>query len=320
MMPMILKCRPLGSTGIEVSEISFGAGPVSALMTGNERDLQRMTIQRAIESGVNWFDTAPGYGNGQSETNLGAALRELGAADKVHVATKVRLRAEQLSDLKESVKISVTASLKRLGLPRVTLIQLHNSVTQNRGDQPTSITPRDVLDRNGVLQAFEELRSEGLVAHFGLTGLGDDGALREVTGSGPWAAIQACTSLVAPRRKGDLISFCVQRGIGVIAIRVMAGGALAGQPPSAHTHTTKFFPLDIYRGDQQKAAKLAALLPMNTSLREAAIRYVLSDPDVSMALIGFASPEQIDEAIRFARAGPPDAGLLSILTTEARRP
>ena len=62
-------------------------------MTSTERTLQRKTIQRALDVGMNWFDTAATYGNGQSETNLGAALRELGAADTVHVATKVRLMA-----------------------------------------------------------------------------------------------------------------------------------------------------------------------------------------------------------------------------------
>ncbi len=320
MTPLKLKCRSLGSTGIQVSEISFGAGPVSALMTGHERELQRRTIHRALEAGVNWFDTAPGYGDGQSEMNLGATLRELNAADEANVATKVRLGAEQLSNIKDSVKSSVAASLKRLGLPRVTLIQLHNSITQSRGDQPTSITPRDVLDQNGVLQAFEELRSEGLVAHFGITGLGDDSALREVIGCGPWTAIQACTSLVAPRCEGDLISMCVQMGMGVIAIRVFAGGALAGQPASAHTRITKFFPLDIYRGDQQKAANFASLLPMNTSLKEAAIRSVLSDRDISTALVGFADPDQIDEAVRFAQAGPLEATLLANLTGETITP
>jgi aryl-alcohol dehydrogenase-like predicted oxidoreductase len=320
MMPLKLKRRPLGATGITVSEISFGAGPVSGLMTGNERELQRKTVQRALEAGVNWFDTAAGYGEGRSETNLGAVLRELGASEAVHLATKVRLAADQLNDIKSAVRTSVAASLKRLGVPRVTLLQLHNSITPCRGDQATSITPRDVLGENGVLEAFHALRSDGLVAQFGLTGLGDDRALREVIGAGSWSAIQACVSLVAPRREGDLISFCAQSGMGVIGIRALAGGALAGQAASAHTHTTKFFPLDIYRGDQQKAARLEMLLPSNISLKEAALRYVLGDPDISTALVGFANPEQIDEAADFAQAGPLEDALRSTLTAEAGAP
>src|SRR5262245_22752385 len=149
----VLNYRPLGSTGIQISELSFGAGPVAALMTGRKSELQRMTIQRALDIGINWFDTAATYGDGRSETNLGAVLCELGATERVHTATKVRLMPEHLSDIKANVQASVIASLKRLGLARLTLIQLHNSITANRGDQPTSIAPRDVLGKGGVLEA-----------------------------------------------------------------------------------------------------------------------------------------------------------------------
>src|SRR6187200_300324 len=101
MTPPPLHRRPLGATGIGISEISFGCGPVSALMTGEARDVQRQTMQRALEAGMNWFDTAAGYGDGRSETNLGKALAEMGAAGSVHVATKVRLAAEHLGNIKE---------------------------------------------------------------------------------------------------------------------------------------------------------------------------------------------------------------------------
>src|SRR5436190_2000065 len=77
-VPM-LNTRPLGSTGLRISEISFGAGPVAALMTGNDREQQRKTIQHGIEAGINWFDTATTYGNGQSEINLRATCSEKAA-------------------------------------------------------------------------------------------------------------------------------------------------------------------------------------------------------------------------------------------------
>jgi aryl-alcohol dehydrogenase-like predicted oxidoreductase len=86
-----MQYRPLGTTGIEVSAVSFGAGPISTLMTGDDSARQRAVIKRAVEAGVNWFDTATTYGDGQSESNLGRVLEELGAASHVHVATKVRL-------------------------------------------------------------------------------------------------------------------------------------------------------------------------------------------------------------------------------------
>ncbi|PYI85909.1 MAG: hypothetical protein DME26_09965 [Verrucomicrobia bacterium] len=314
-----LKYRPLGATGLQISEISFGAGPIAALMTGGALELQRKTIQRALEVGINWFDTAAAYGNGQSETNLGAALKELGAANQVHVATKVRLTPEHLSNVKESVLASVAASLHRLGLARITLLQLHNSITRNRGDEPTSVTPRDVLGQDGVLSAFEKLKADGRVEFFGLTGLGHEPSLREVIVSGPWATIQIPFNVLGPRRhEADLIAACSQRGLPVLAIRVLAGGALAGQPPSQHTLTTKFFPLALYQADQEKAERLARLLPSGMSVKEAAIRYVLSDADITTALIGFAGPEQIDEAVRFAAAGPFNEDLASALNRAAR--
>ena len=88
--------RPLGNTGIKVSAIAFGAGPVPALMTDTTEDAQVDTIRRAIAGGINWFDTAATYGNGTSELNLGKTLRELGEPEGIHIATKVRLTPDQL--------------------------------------------------------------------------------------------------------------------------------------------------------------------------------------------------------------------------------
>jgi aryl-alcohol dehydrogenase-like predicted oxidoreductase len=72
--------RRLGSTGIQVSALAFGAGPVSSLMTGSDVDAQLTVVRRALDAGVNWFDTAASYGLGQSEQSLGTALRRLDAA------------------------------------------------------------------------------------------------------------------------------------------------------------------------------------------------------------------------------------------------
>ena len=88
--------RKLGRTGLKVSAVAFGAGPVSGLMTGTDFAAQLATVHRALAAGINWFDTAPGYGNGASETNLGRVLAELDATTSVHVATKVRVPPEAL--------------------------------------------------------------------------------------------------------------------------------------------------------------------------------------------------------------------------------
>src|SRR4051794_35235710 len=101
-----MEYRPLGTTGLRISALSFGAGPVPALLTRpGQEDRQRQTIQQALDAGVNWFDTAATYGAGQSEAALGAALHTLGAAGQVHLATKVRLLPEHLEDIPTALRL-----------------------------------------------------------------------------------------------------------------------------------------------------------------------------------------------------------------------
>src|ERR1051325_999017 len=106
-----MQYRPLGRTGIEISVLSFGAGPISTLMVGEDRARQRQVIARALDAGMNWFDTAATYGAGESERSVGRVLRELDATSGVHVATKVRLTGDDLDDLRSAIRRSVTASL-----------------------------------------------------------------------------------------------------------------------------------------------------------------------------------------------------------------
>jgi aryl-alcohol dehydrogenase-like predicted oxidoreductase len=311
-----MQYRTLGRTGIRVSVLAFGAGPVSGLMTGTDPDAQLAVVRRALDAGINWFDTAPGYGRGASETNLGRALRALGRSASVHIATKVRLAADQLGSIGEAVRRSVEESLSRLGVSSVALLQLHNGITARRGDEPTSIMPADVLGRGGVLEAFAGLRADGLVRHVGLTGTGQPAALREVVRSGAFDAVQVPYHLLNPSAGralpagfpetdfGNIIADCAAERMGVLAIRVYAAGALLGQAPSAHTHRTPFFPLALYERDRRRARRAAALVGGEAALKEAALRFVLSHPSIHAAIVGFGSPDHVDEAAAFADAGP----------------
>jgi aryl-alcohol dehydrogenase-like predicted oxidoreductase len=299
-----------------ISSVAFGAGPVSGLMTTADAAAQRAAVERALARGINWFDTAAGYGAGQSEAALGAALQEVDCSAAVHVATKVRLGAEDLSHIKEAVKRSVAQSLQRLRRERVTLLQLHNSVTTRRGEQPTSITPEDVLGHGGVWAAFEELHRDGVVEHFGLTGLGHRAELMEVIHGAPWLTIQINEHALIRRQENGFLSACAELGLAVLAIRVFAGGALSGQPASAHTLKTPFFPLHIYERDAANARRLASLLPPELSLPELAVRHVLGNPHITSAIIGFAHPDQIDEIARWAARGPLSANLRALLNRQ----
>jgi aryl-alcohol dehydrogenase-like predicted oxidoreductase len=315
----------LGKTQLSVSRIALGAGPIPATMIQEDFTAQLELIRAALDAGINWIDTAAGYGDGRSEASIGAALESLGRTAEVHVATKVRLTEADLSDVTSSVRASLEASLKRLRLNHVTLLQLHNSITIERGDEPTSITPRDVLGQRGVLSAFEALRQAGLVRHFGLTGIGHPESLRTVVRSGAFDTIQIPYNVLNPSagmpmperfrevNYGNVIETCADQSMGVFAIRVYAGGALLGQAPSAHTLKTRFFPLDLYERDSEQARRLEELLPAKIGIKEAAVRYVLSHPAVNSAIVGFSEPAHVREAVDFLKAGPLPSEVLDVV-------
>ncbi|HEX7548964.1 MAG TPA: aldo/keto reductase [Candidatus Methylomirabilis sp.] len=320
-----MEYRTLGRTGIRVSAIAFGAGPVSGWMDDLSPDAQCAVIQRALDLGINWLDTAAGYGNGQSEAGLGRAFAHLGLPDGVYVATKVRYPEGRLGDIREYTRESVEASLGRLGMRRVTLLQLHNLITMRRGDKPTSITPEEVLRKGGVLEVFRELQAEGLIWHLGLTGIGRPAALRVVVESGGFDTIQVPYNLLNPSaghqmsesftdtNYGNIMTDCAAQCMGVFAIRVFAGGALLGAPPSAHTLKTPFFPLALYERDARRAGALAALLSAGLSMQAAALRFALAHPHVTSALAGFRTPAEVDQAVSALFSPPLPDGLLAAI-------
>lgn len=306
--------RMLGKTGIEVSAIAFGAGPVPALLTGEDRRRQIDVVAAAIDAGVNWFDTAPTYGNGASERSLGAALAELGATD-VYVASKVRVDSQTGDDLREYALATVRNSLQRLRVPRLAVLQLHNAITARDGDMASSISASRVLSPGGILDAFETVRREGLCSHLGLTGIGAPAALGEVLASGRFITAQIPFSIVQPsagyavRGPGiddydEVFADCRRYGVAALAIRVFAGGAVTGQPPSEHTKRTPYFPLAAFDGDRRRAERVAAALPPGLPIVEAAARFAAHHPAVATAIVGMASVAQVRDMVRCVGAGP----------------
>lgn len=302
--------RTLGRTGLSVSRIAFGCGPISNLMTGEDRVQQQAVLAHAIERGVNWIDTAATYGGGRSEESIGEALRELDAHDRVHLATKVRLMPDELDAIPSAVRRSVEGSLERLRVEQVTLLQLHNAITAEQGQEATSVTPRDVL--GDVLRSFRDLQQEGLIKHIGLTAVGQADALREVADSGEFDTIQVPYNIMNPSAGmhvpdeyaeadyGNIIGLAQQHDMGVFAIRIFAAGAVLGAEPAIHTLNSPFFPLDLYRRDEQRAAMLRECLDKDRFLGELAVRYSLQHEGVTSALIGFGDPAHVDEALKAA--------------------
>jgi aryl-alcohol dehydrogenase-like predicted oxidoreductase len=108
---------------------------------------------------------------------------------------------------------------------------------------------------------------------------------------------------------GNIMADCAEMRMGVFAIRVLAGGALAGQAPSPHTKKTPFFPLELFERDSARAAALRERLGPGRRLEQEAIRFAVGHRHVTAAIIGFGDPRQVDDAVAALEAGPnrPDA-------------
>ena len=319
---MRVRYRNLGRTGLSVSEIGFGCGTTADLMIHGTPEERRAAVARALEFGINYFDTAPVYGDGASETNLGAALRELGAQPLV--ATKVALAASDFDDIQSAVIRSVEASLKRLDLEALPLIQLHNRVGQARAAKSAFgtgalLTADDVLGPHGVVEGFRALRERGLVRYFGCSAYGGDVAvIRRLIASDMFDAIIVSYSLLNTTAwqeqnlkthvadYGKVGAKAAAAGMGTIALRVLEGGILAGDTPQ--TPTARPSP-DHVAMQEQARLLCTRLAPSDPSLSEIAIRFALGNEEISTVLIGFSEIRQIEEAVRFSSAGPLSAEL-----------
>src|ERR1700752_4301435 len=228
-----MELRVFGRTGMKLSVLGFGCGAVGGLMVrGNAADQER-TVARAIDSGVNYFDTAVQYGDGESEKNLGRVLQKLKPAN-VSVGSKVRLPPSEFSRIANAVVTSLEGSLARLRLDRVDIFHLHNAITETGGEMALSV--RQVLD--DVVPAFERLRQQGKTRFLGITAVGDTAALHQVIDARAFDSAQVVYNMLNPSAAEDLpANYPAQdygrlfdhtraAGTGVVAIRGLAGGGL----------------------------------------------------------------------------------------------
>ena len=308
-----MKYRDFGSTGLKISVIVFGAGAVGGLVFRPERSTRLEAVRRALDLGINWIDTAPSYGDGQSEENLGWILNELDADP--YLSTKVRVGPEHVGDIPGEIQRSMEVSLGRLQRERVDLIQLHTAVTGARGDFRGSIALGDVLGDGGVVDGFERLREQGLARHFGFTAFGDTDYLRRMITSGRFQSMQAYYNLLNPSAGRavpagfaahdyrDLIGLAAANGVGVLNIRVLAAGAIVGQAPPGPA--AGLSPGSGADEDLRRGARLRdALESEQGTIAQAAIRFGLMNPSVSGVLVGFSEVGHVDEAVAAVDLGP----------------
>jgi aryl-alcohol dehydrogenase-like predicted oxidoreductase len=314
-----MKYRMLGKTGLRISEIGFGCGNIGGLMVRAPLVERLAAVKLALELGINYFDTAAAYGNGQSEKNLGEVLASI--PQKVTVATKFAVTGKDLGDIPGTVRKSLENSLKSLRRNSVDILQLHTPLAVEDGNSSRNIGLRSVLGPGGVADILDQLRSEGLVRFIGLTGLGETAALHQIIESQRFDLVQAYYNLINPsaafavppafssQNFTGLIKQAGQNRMGVAAIRVLAGGALGGEAARTGYASPSVGGALVsgseYEADRKRAEKLAFLVKADVAtLSQAAIRFILGEPHVSIVLVGFSDLAQIEEAANCSDLGP----------------
>ena len=316
--------RPLGRTGLRVSALGFGCGDVGGLIVRGTPAERERAVARAVELGINYFDTAAAYGNGRSEEHLGQVLRQLKPA--VYVGTKFRLEPSDLTDVPGAVARCLEASLRRLGRERVDLFQLHNRIVDTPDER--ALTASTVLD--DVVAALQRLRDQGKIGFFGVTALGETGALHRVLQAGALDTAQVCYNLLNPsagvavpegfpaqdfRR---MLGPARDHGVGVIVIRVLAAGALSGQLERHALAMPSVEPIASgpdYASDVARARQLEGIVRGGHagSLVEAALRFPLASDAVSTVLLGYSTLEHLEHAAAAVGRGPLPAAALDQL-------
>ncbi|MCP5084297.1 MAG: aldo/keto reductase [Alphaproteobacteria bacterium] len=309
-----METRILGRTGLQVSLLTFGCGAVGGLMPKGEPADQRRAVELALELGVNFFDTAPLYGNGRSETNLGRILADL--RPDIVLGTKVRIAPDQKKNVSRAVTASIEDSLQRLQQDHVDILQLHNPIAENPGDG--DLSPEQVLQ--DVVPALERIKRDGKTRFIGMTAIGETAALHKLVDAKAFDTGQIVYNMLNPSAGGPigrgfpgqdyagLLAKAKAAGMGSIVIRSVAGGALSGREERHPLGMPVVAPIGSgadYAADVARACELVPAMYNSdcASLVEMAIRYVGSHPDVSTLQVGIATAGQFQKAAEAINKG-----------------
>jgi len=321
--------REVAGTGIRVSEIGFGSGGNAGLMVRGTFEQQRDAIERALELGINYFDEAPDYGRGVSETNLGRVLRNLGV--RPYITTKIEVRGENLNDIAGHVTRSLDESLKRLGVDYVDFLQIHNSPVMDRpelsGRTYTRLWIENYLQPGGALEGLLSAQRSGKTRFIGFITRGNDApAAQRLIDTGVFSLINVSVNLHNPSAAikpdgmrvdhdyGGILSYAANHGVGAAIYSPLAGGVLTdGAIAGAPVHPLARGPRSPETGEiaLRQARSLSFLSKTLDSsahqehnLTEAAIRFNLSLPGVTTVLGGFSDRKQVEEIAACSGKGP----------------
>lgn len=268
-----LPYRTLGKTGVQVCSLALGGVIGMQLPPSADHDPAALA-EAALDLGITYFDTAPSYNNGQSETNYGQVLAR--RRKEVFLATKTGDRTH------DGTMRSIEQSLKRLRTDRVDLVQIHG------------VTANDDLNAwerpDGVLAALRKLREQKVTRFIGLTGHDTAVKLREAVERYDFDTLLTTLNPVSRRQpfREELLPAALRKQMGVIAMKVMGGGngCLVSGNPSKEL-------LRPYHDQTDRQVAPARL-----------IRYTLSLP-ISVAVIGVANVDQLKANIAAVRAATP---------------
>ena len=319
-----MRYREMGATGVRVSEIGFGSGDNAGLLVKGEPKEQIRAIERALELGVNYFDTSPDYGKGVAETNIGKAMREIGF--RPVIATKVEVMPDELDHIADAVVESVDDSLRRLQADWVDVLQIHNPPSR----QTDTTVPGwlhlgldDYLGPGGALEGMERVRRAGKARFFGFANedANAEAALTLLeTGEfhmlnvwydllNPTAGLPTPDGLDVQHDYGQFLRRARELGVGAAAIRPLAGGSLTdhavgggGRHALAGGGLSR--KADMYQAMVERARPFAFLSRPGQTLSQAAYRFILQDDAVTTVLGGFSEMAHLEEAAGCSGAPP----------------
>lgn len=302
-----METRKLGNSDLEITPIGFGAWAIGggdwAFGWGPQDDAESIkTIEHAVDSGMNWIDTAAVYGLGRSEKVVAKALKNLGSSRRPYVFTKCSLiwneNREVSHSLKsDSIRREVDDSLTRLETDVIDLYQIH---------WPRFAADAPDTDIEEGWQTLIDLREEGKVRNIGVSNF-DVSQLERIGAIEKPASLQPPYSAIRRDVEKEILPYCEENNIGVIVYSPMQSGLLTGKMTRERVAA---FPADDWRSRNAefqepklsrnlRIAELFGRIGKQHDLTagEVAIAWTLRLPAVTGAIVGARNPEQIDGII-----------------------
>ena len=313
-----MKISRFGRTEFKISQLTFGGGWVGGILIDPDKEIMHKALSLASEKGINWIDTAESYSEGKSEKNIGDLL-PLFSNDKFQISTKARLDPNSSESIVSQIDRKIDASLGRLQRNFVELYQLHNRI-QNISDK-NNFSVKDILKKGGVADAMEKFKSDGRIKSIGITALGDIDAINEVVLSDCFDVAQIYYNLLNPSASfsspgkwndhnfSNLINNCKSKDMGLMNIRIYAAGYLATDKRHGREIPVTF---GINETELNKRVEKINLImrDIQGTKSQKALRYGLSNDDMSTIVIGLAEISHLEEALEGYELGSLDEEIL----------